>query len=393
MKFVILIASVVAQLCLGGLYAWSAFVPALSSVYNFTTAQTQIIFGALIAIFTVSMVFAGRQLEKKGPGYLMRISGILFAAGYVIASFSNGNFFLLFLGISIISGIATGFGYVCPLSTCVKWFPNHKGLVTGIAVAGFGGGAAILTTAGKFLLHKNVDVLIIFRGTGLLYGLILLAAAQFLKFPPSHKKRDSAETSPDEDYLFLKEPLFLGLALAMFCGTFAGLLVIGNIVPMAFSAGIKTTVAAMGVTAFAFGNASGRIIWGEIVDLIELKVVPASLFFLATALGLMLFFTARPVAFVIISFLIGFGFGACMVIHAALVATKYGSERVGTIYPFIFLAYGVAGISGPFIGGWLHDATGEYSSALKLSILIVLAGLFASLYLINKNCRPDQTNS
>jgi OFA family oxalate/formate antiporter-like MFS transporter len=356
-------------------------------------AQTQIIFGALIAIFTISMVFAGRQLEKKGPGYLMRISGILFAAGYIIASFSNGNFFLLFLGISLISGIATGFGYVCPLSTCVKWFPAHKGLVTGIAVAGFGGGAAILTTAAKFLLHKNVDVLIIFRGTGLLYGLILIAAAQFLKFPPSHKSKDTTGNLPDENYLFFKDPLFLGLALAMFCGTFAGLLVIGNLVPMAFNSGIETTVAAMGVTAFAFGNAAGRITWGEIVDLIELKVVPVSLFFLAAALGLMLFFIAQPVAFVIISFLIGFGFGACMVIHAALVATKYGPEKVGTIYPFIFLAYGVAGISGPFIGGWLHDTTDEYSSALKLSIIIVFAGLFVSRYLINKNHRPDQTAS
>ena len=145
MRYIILIASVVIQICLGGIYAWSELVPALEETVGLSIAQTQIIFGCLFGVFTVSMVLAGKLLYRFGPRVLAGVAGLFFGAGYLVASYSGGSFPLMLLGISLLAGIGTGTGYVCPLTTCMKWFPNHRGLVTGISMAGFGGGAVLLS--------------------------------------------------------------------------------------------------------------------------------------------------------------------------------------------------------------------------------------------------------
>ena len=386
MKYLILTASVIVQICLGGLYAWSTFVPDLTHDYDLTTAQTQIIFGALICVFTCTMVFSGRILQVRGPRMLLLLSGALFAAGYGIAAFSGGAFWGLFLGIGGIVGIATGLGYVCPLSVCMRWFPDHKGLVTGIAVAGFGGGAVLLTAVAEPLLENGVDVLRIFGGIGLVYGATVMVAGMFISFPPGERMRSHAPPIASHAAKPLaRDPYFWALVSAMFCGTFAGLLVIGNLMPIALDAGISPLLAAVSISAFAVGNATGRIVWGRLADQIQVRAVPASLILLAVALAGLWLAASSAVLFIAVSLLIGFGFGACFVIHAALVATRYGVDRVATVYPLIFLAYGIAGITGPAIGGGLYDWTGSYAPAMGASIAMVALGLVLSDHLLRRS--------
>ena len=171
MKYIILLASVLIQTCIGGLYAWSAFVPALKKAHDLSTAQTQLIFGSLIAVFTVSMVVAGRLLSRVSPRWIAAAGGIAFGGGYWIASRSGGSFGLLLLGVGIVTGIGTGFCYVCPLTMCAKWFPERKGLVTGLAVAGFGGGAVVLSYLVEFFFSRGMGVLEVFGLIGVLYGI------------------------------------------------------------------------------------------------------------------------------------------------------------------------------------------------------------------------------
>lgn len=386
MRFIVLLAAVVVQLCLGGLYAWTTFVPHLRSSCSLSTAQTQIIFGALIAVFTVTMVFAGRVLEAKGPRLLLILSGVLFALGYLVASLSGGAFLWLLLAISGVVGIATGLGYVCPLSACMKWFPQHKGLVTGIAVAGFGAGAIVLATLAEGLLERGASVLTIFRWVGLGYGTAILAAGVVMKFP-ANSCVEPGQSAP-MGKAPSKDPFFWALITAMFCGTFAGLLVIGNLMPMGLASGVTPAHVAFSVSAFAVGNGIGRIAWGRVVDRVGRRTIRISLWFLAAALVGLLPGRSHAVAFTVISMMIGLGFGACFVIHATLVASRYGANRVGSIYPLIFLAYGAAGISGPAIGGWLYDITESYTSPICVSIAVVVLGLSTSgslLYATEKN--------
>lgn len=385
-RYVVLAASVVIQVCLGGLYAWSSFVPSLRESYGLTTAQTQLIFGVLIAVFTLTMVPAGRLLERRGPRPLVIAGGLLFGAGYLIASFSGGSFWLLLLGIGIVAGIGTGCGYVCPLTTGMRWFPDHKGLVTGLAVAGFGAGAILLSTLTELLSARGLDVLSTFRWIGVAYGAAILLAATVMRFPAA--LRAVARPHPASRAL-ARDPFFLGLLVGIFSGTFAGLLVIGNLTPMILSEGASAALAAMAVSAFAVGNAAGRILWGWLSDRLSRLTVPLSLGFLAISLAVLGVSAASPLGVIAASFLVGLGFGACFVVYAAQVATRFGSELVGRVYPLVFLAYGAAGIAGPWAGGWLYDLTGNYDAGLMVGLAVVIAGLPTSAWLLSRATRSD----
>ncbi|HSV99013.1 MAG TPA: MFS transporter [Sedimentisphaerales bacterium] len=387
-RYIILLAAVLIQVCVGGLYAWSSFVPALHASYGLSTAQTQFIFGGLIAVFTISMVYAGRLLNRRGPRLVASIGGILFGVGYLVGSFSHGSFSLLLLGISLVAGVGTGFCYVCPLVICVKWFPTRKGLVTGIAVAGFGGGAVLLASLAEVLFSQDWDVLAIFRLVGLFYGAAILAAATVLESPPAIRERTSPIAAPAL-HLLWRDRSFWGLALGMFCGTFSGLLVIGNLKPLALSCGIAPGLAATAISLFALGNAVGRIIWGWVADRLGPWAITSSLALTVAALSLLGLVCAAPTGLLGASFLVGFCFGACFVVYAAQVSSRYGPDGFGSVYPLVFLAYGLSGIVGPWIGGWLYDATGRYAPAIMVSLAVVAIGLGGSSWLLRKTSPKD----
>lgn len=371
-RYLVLAAAVVMQLCLGGMYAWSAFVAPLREGYGLTTAETQLIFGVGIAVFTVAMVFAGRLQESHGPRRTALIGGLFFGGGYLVASLSEGSFGLLLLGIGLIGGIGVGFCYVCPLATSVRWFPLQKGLVTGLAVAGFGAGAILLSSLAEALLGAGLTVLEVFRVVGVSYGAVVVVASLSLAVPGRTLADRPAATVAVRS--LLSGRAFWVLALGMFTGTFAGLLVIGNLKPLGLSAGVSTAAALVAITAFAVGNASGRILWGALADRLGRPAIPLSLLFLAAAVLALLPAGASDELFVVASALAGFGFGACFVLYAAEVASLYGVGLVGRVYPWVFLFYGLSGTLGPSVGGWLYDVTGSYLPATLVAAAVALGG-------------------
>ena len=381
MRHLNLLAAVLIQLCLGGIYAWSEFVPQLNASYGVSVAQTQLVFGVSIATFTGAMVWSARLVEHRGPRVVASIGGVLFGLGYLTASFSGGHFPVLLLGIGVLAGIGTGFGYSCLLPTCMRWFPDHKGLVTGIAVAGFGGGAVILAFSAELLMGRGLDVLAVFRWVGVTYGVVILAAAQVLRFP-TPQAADRSRSTPRFSVL-LRDRFFIALVVGIFSGTFAGLMVIGNLKPLGLWAGLSPAWATWTISIFAVGNVAGRIAWGRIADKLGRWSIYASLAFLTLALTLPALTVMRwPVAIVGASFLVGFGFGACFVVYAAQTVSRYGDDRFGRVYPLVFLAYGAAAITGPWIGGWLYGVSDGYSTALWLSVAIVIVGLISCLSLL-----------
>lgn len=385
MRYLILLASFAVQLCLGGIYAWSTFVPRLIADHGLTTAQTQLVFGLLFGSFTVAMIFAGKLLERHGPRWLLATCGVLFFGGYLVAAMSGGAFALLVLGISGMAGVATGIGYVCPLSTCVKWFPNHKGLVTGIAVAGFGAGAIVLAFAAEAMIEAGHGVLTIFGWMGAVYGGLILLAALVMRFPPQPATRLAAGAHGVRDAV--GDGFFWALCTAMFCGTFAGLMIIGSLSPLARDYGISAGMAALSISSFAVGNGLGRIVWGRVVDRIGQRAVVPSLLTLAIVVAALIPTTVDPWVFALAACATGFGFGANFVVYAALTAERFGAHRVGDVYPLVFLSYGVAGITGPMLGGWLRDATGGYVWSTALALAVLCGGIFLSALLLRQGRR------
>lgn len=376
-RYLIVISSFIIMLCLGGVYAWSIFVPELQTEYGFSALQTQLVFGFLIAVFTITMIFAGKLVKKLGARILGILSALFFALGYLLSSLSEGNFLLIFLGIAFLAGIGTGFGYLISLTTPVKWFPDKKGLITGIAAAGFGLAALVLSTWAEGLMNSGVTVLQVFSYIGIIYGAIIFFLSFFMK---GNTDFDNQKKIPFGE--FGKNPLFIKLFLGIFAGTFAGLLVIGSLKPIGEEYPIDDHTLILGVSAFAAANFAGRIFWGFISDYIGATVsIFLALLFQSISIFFLGYLALTPAAYMILSVITGFTFGANFVLFARETSQFFGIGNLAPIYPYVFLGYGLAGILGPMTGGFLVDTFGNYFYATTTAAVISMFG--SILFLLN----------
>jgi MFS transporter, OFA family, oxalate/formate antiporter len=369
-RWTVLAACVATQAVLGGVYAWSVFVPPLTAQYGLGKGQCGLIMGLCIATMTLVMLVSGQVLQARGPRVTGLVSAALYFAGYLAASMSGGSYPVLLVALGPVLGAAIGFGYVSPLALGVQWFPNHKGLITGVAVAGFGGGAIVLSQVVEALLLQGVGVLVIFRGMGIVLGGALLVAALLLAEParpgaPAHRSRAGRVMG-----VVLTQPFSVPVA-GMFVTAFAGMAVIGNLAPFALRAGLSGREAATAVSVFALGNTLGRVGWGRVSDRLGEPVLPVSQIYLAVALGV--FALPLPgLAFILASGLVGFGFGGSFVVYAAHIVREFGGTLFPKLYPVCFLGYGLAGLAAPAAGGWVADAAGGHALPVGITAAATL---------------------
>jgi MFS transporter, OFA family, oxalate/formate antiporter len=381
-KYLTTFSSFIIMLCLGGVYAWSITAAELIEKYGFSTTQTQLIFGTVIAVFPVTMIFAGRLAGKVKARILAYISAILFLAGYLLAGFSGGNFYIIFFGVGILAGIGTGFGYLVSITVPVTWFPEKKGLITGIAAAGFGLGAILMSTVAEMVLQSGRDIFTLFVVIGVSYGLLIFLFSNFI-FQPVLLVTAKKFIKPG----FLSSKAFRKLFIGIFLGTFSGLLIIGNLKILGGQSNLTEHMLIMGVSFFAVSNFMGRLFWGFISDYTGAGI---NIFFALTlqALGILLFgyLNLNDYLYLLLSVMIGFGFGGNFVLFAKETANMYGIMNLATIYPYVFTGYAIAGIAGPLSGGMLFDYFGNYIYAVLLAAVISFSGglLFLSHHFQSK---------
>ncbi|MBG0767312.1 MFS transporter [Sphaerochaeta halotolerans] len=370
-RWIVLIAGLIMQTILGGIYAWSTLTPWLAESYGISNGESGFVFGLSIAVFTLVMVYSGHLLARKGPRIPALIGALLYLAGYFLASRSHGSFPLLLLAVGVIAGSGIGFAYVVPLSVGMQWFPRQKGLITGLSVGGFGGGAIILSScieAGK-LSGISLDRFFLFYS--LISGSLLFFASLLLSSPPASTGKELGEMQVHQN---VKKPMLLSI-LGMFSGTFAGLLLVGNLAPYALSKGLVEEMTVLSVVLFSVGNLSGRIIWGHIFDKTGYRVIPWSLL-LASLFYMLLRFASGGFVFLASVLVLGFLFGSQFVLYAGYLSRAYGVEAFSKRYPLVFLSYGLAGIIAPGVGGWIADSTGSYNPAITLClVLLFISGL------------------
>ncbi|OPZ75917.1 MAG: Oxalate:formate antiporter [Alphaproteobacteria bacterium ADurb.Bin438] len=220
------------------------------------------------------------------------------------------------------------------------------------------------------MFEKGLNVMEIFFNIGIYLGGVAFLCALLMSEP---KEDENTVHKPKEclkKYLFTKT--FILFCVGIFAGTFAGLMLVGNLKPVMLSVGLNDMYATLSISIFALGNIIGRTIWGEIHDLLgSRKTILISLLFLGLSLPLLLINTL-PEILLFIVLLVGIGFGGCFVIYASSVVNNYGIDLFPRLYPFCFLCYGIAGLKGPAIGGYIHELIGSYSYGILLSSVIVL---------------------
>lgn len=358
------------MLSLGGIYAWSIFVPGLIQDYNFTTSQTQIIFGVVIAVFTFTMLFVEKLEKKIGTRKTAMLSGLFYSMGYLISGYSGGQFIWILIGIGFLAGIGTGFGYLVALVAPVRWFPERKGLISGIATGGFGLAAVLLSLFAETLLNSGKSILEVFRIIGIVYGAIIICLSLWMTSPPPVGPFIEGRIRE-----YWKKMNFIRLFLGIFAGTFAGLLIIGNLKPIGTEYSINDHILVLGISVFALSNFAGRLGWGFISDYTGSALsILIALGLQSTGIILLGHSQPGPAAYILISALIGFNFGGNFVLFARETSQLFGIGNLGILYPYIFLGYGIAGIIGPVTGGIIYDSLGHYQSATTIAAIISLLG-------------------
>ena len=396
-RWPVVVGAILLQLCLGAIYAWSVFTPALKEA-GWSNLETQIVFSTGLASFAVVMVFAGRNLDTIGPRRLAVAGGLALGAGYAIASIGGGtNFWTVLLGVGLIGGTGIGLAYVVPIAVGMRWFPDHKGAITGLAVAGFGFGAlGWVKLAGSW---GNLIEDIGLGSTFLLYGIafaVIVALGSFAMRMPPEGWRPAGFVPPDEpgaggeDFApreMIKTPQFHLISLTFAVSAGAGLMAIGlmKLYPIeALTDGgvAEAEASAIAGTAmavfFSLANGAGRILWGVASDKLGRK---RSVVTMAASQGvfLLLFIpmAGSEWSLYLAATVIGFNFGGNFALFPALTADEFGDNAVGRNYPWVFLSYGAGGIVFPILGGRLGDL-GNFPLAFSICGIACLVGAVAS---------------
>ena len=399
-------AAVLIQVCLGTLYAWSVFTGKLndpSGEFAFSSAQTQWVFSVGLAVFAVMTVVSGRLVAKIGPRPVVILGGLVLGLGYILAGLFGGSFATMLVFIGVLGGAGTGLAYVVPISIGMRWFPDKRGFITGLAVAGFGFGALLwVQLAGNWGgLLESRGVL----GTFLIYGIVfavLVYVGGLLMTPPPKEWRPPGWNPPEQlaaggprnpggrveagPGRMLHAPQFYLIWSAFVFSSVAGLMLIGvNKLygrDALFGGGGYADLAAAGAVAstayaiaFALSNGMGRIGWGMISDRIGWR---RSMLVMAVSQGALMyvfyFVGGNLAALYVMLALTGFNYGGAFALFPLATADTFGSRNVGMNYGLVFTAYGVGGILGPVMAGMFKDAASADAGVGAWMLPFMIAG-------------------
>jgi len=409
-RWIVVFGAILIQLSLGAIYAWSVFTKKITvpldkgGEYGFSAAQAARIFEAGLAVFALVMLFAGKWQAKIGPRKVAMIGGVVLGLGYILGGLLGKTFMSQMICIGIIGGTGIGLAYVVPIAVCVKWFPDKKGLITGLAVAGFGFGATIWVKLGGSWFGGLLNTTSVLGHTGvqsvyLIYGLIflvtILLGSIVMVNPPAgwkpagwDSKAAAAQSNNNASghvnltaLEMVGTPQYWGLLLMFFGSSLAGLMVIycirlfgidslqANIADMDATAAGKAAGTAMAF--YAILNGLGRITWGKVSDKIGRRMALLCMCLLQSIIMLFFFQVgASKMGLIVGACIIGFNFGGNFALFPTATADFFGNKNVGSNYPWVFLAYGAAAIAGPEIAAYFKDHAAGDINAWKTPFLI-----------------------
>jgi OFA family oxalate/formate antiporter-like MFS transporter len=355
------------------LYAWSVFIKPLNAEFGWSRAEIALAFAICCLVFGLMTFPAGRISDKYGPRPVVMVGGIILGIGFVLSGFIQTKL-QLYITYGLISGFGGGIIYLPPIATAPKWWPDRRALATGFAVVGLGLGSFIMGPLATYIIQApGLGWRYVFWYCGVAMCIMAVTAGAFLKPPPAGYKPPGwsppapaagATVKATRDHTHeetCKCPKFWFMYLAYFCGSFAGLMVIGHLAGHGRDQGLTAMAAAGAVSSLAFANAATRILSGWFVDMIGIRGYFAACFALQTAVMLLLYpLGGNYWALWAIAAIIGWNYGAMFTLFPATCLQFYGPTAQGSNYGLLFTAWGLAGFAGPWVGGYLKDVSGTY---------------------------------
>jgi OFA family oxalate/formate antiporter-like MFS transporter len=392
------------QLCLGSVYAWSYFQKPLVEAYGWRNTQVAWAFSLAIGFLGISAAVGGVLLPKFGPRKLATVGSLLFGSGYLLAAVALHikSLPLLWLGYGVVGGIGLGLGYVIPVATAAKWFPDKKGLVTGMVVMGFGFGALLMSKVVAPALNTAFPNQLpsVFAGIGVILGLTSLLAAGFMRNPPA---ATAAVVGGEKAWPRLLSRQFALMWLVFFCNIVAGIAIISfqspllqdlwkNINPLLAPATLATYGATLIAVSSVF-NGLGRFSWGGLSDRLgqihtfRLMLGTQVIAFIALmSVGNPWLFGAL-ICYILLCY--GGGFG----VMPSFVLNTFGPRLMPVLYGCILTAWSAAGIVGPQVIAWLKDRYGPQASGYAFALGAGLLALGFLLSLLLTVAKPGDSSS
>ena len=384
-------AGIFLQMALGAVYAWSVFKAPLMKQFHWSGPAVTLTFTICIMIVGFAAFFGGLWNNKVGPRTVALTGGFLYGLGVFLASFSADRLWWLYLSYGVIGGIGLGFSYIVPVSVLVKWFPDRRGLITGIAVGGFGAGALVTAPLATHLIG-TVGVLQTFAYLGIAFLVITMATGFFMQNPPEGYKPEgwtptALETSQRAtvDYTLsgaLRTWQWWALWLLLFLNTSAGISIISQESPIFQDLAKTTAIVAAGMVGIvAIGNAAGRVFWAWVSDLLTRRWTFALMFLIQVALFWLLPSLSSIAVLTVVSFVILMCYGGGFGTMPAFAADYFGSRNVGPIYGLMLTAWGFASAFGPLLIANLRQSSGNYKTGLHIIAAVVLVSIALPIFI------------
>lgn len=404
------------MVCLGTVYAWSYFLGPIMKAYGWNNAQVSLTFSFAIFFLGVAAAFGGVWLPKIGPRKMAAAGSVLFGLGYALAglALSVKSLPLLYLGYGLVGGTGIGLSYMTPVATIAKWFPDKKGLATGMVIMGFGFGALAMSKilAPSLLSWTGGDLVSVFLWLALLFFVVTFGSSLCLDNPPAGwapggvakkaeaKKAAPLPLSPAEAFKLAKADIFsarfLFLWIMFFCNITAGIAVVGFQSPLlqdlwrkadpSLSAEVLASFGATLIAVTSLFNGFGRFVWGTVSDragrMRTFRLILGSelLVFLALVLS------GDPWVFAVLTCWILLCYGGGFGTMPATVLELFGQAKMTVVYGAILTAWAAGGVVGPQITAFLKDKMPDRASSLSFVVgaCFVAVGFIASLFVKTK---------
>ncbi len=403
----IALAGTALQLCLGTVYAWSYFQKPLAEAYHWSNTQVAWVFSLAICFLGVAAAWGGMNLAKFGPRVLAVSGGVLFGVGNMVAALALHlkSLPLLYAGYGVLGGTGLGLGYVTPVATAAKWFPDKKGLVTGMVIMGFGFGALLMSKilAPILMAATGGDLVKVFGLLGVVFTLATAGCGAVLRNPPpdyalaGHPSTASfAQSDTGTAGHALLSGRFAMMWVIFFCNIVAGIALIGFQSPLLQDllrrrdpALAAAALAAQGATLIAVSslfNGAGRFFWGGLSDRIGRVHAFRMMLFSQVVVFLLLSAVSQPWLFAVLVCYVLLCYGGGFGTMPSFVMDVFGSRLMPVVYGTILTAWSAAGIVGPQIVAWLRDHQGAEAAmyAFRMGAAFLAVGAVISLFLSDK---------
>ncbi|MBU5594999.1 OFA family MFS transporter [Amphibacillus sp. MSJ-3] len=393
-RWLIALSAIAIHLSIGSVYAYSVLKNPIADLIGWSDKTVTVAFTLAIALLGTSAALFGSSVEKWGPRKSATIAAILFGSGQLITglSLATESLILFYLGYGIIGGMGLGLGYISPVSTLVKWFPDRRGLATGMAVMGFGAGSLIAAPVITRLIEA-VGLSNTFFILAAIYFTLMLSGALYIVRPPENwvpstkstknttTKTEKIQTSLQQ--LTAKEAIrtnrFWLLWIMMFINISNGIMLISAASPFAQSkVGMSVTAAATMVGIMGLFNGGGRIGWSAFSDYLGRSNVFLMFFGVQFVLMLTLPNVTNALLLEIFIFIIISMYGGSFALLPAFISDLFGTLQLGAIHGLLLTSWSCAGIFGPLLVAFINDTTGSYNAAFY-----IFAGLLAFAFIVS----------